>query len=302
MTGESRAGAVTDARLRVMASGSGGNLSILTLEARDLPPRHVCIDLGIGPRTLARRLAEHAPEIRLEDVAAVLVTHPDGDHLRSTWRRTLESNGWPVFAAPSHHASLAAMAAPPRLLRPLADGGREVQILPDAVGASIVLAPHDDHGSTVIRLRVSTTRGDLHLGWVTDVGRPTEAMRSLLSGCEILCVESNYDAAMQAASPRPAFLKARITGGHGHLSNTQALDLVRSVATGPNPNRLVLLHLSRECNDTDLVRRLWASEESPGSDRTHVAEQERPIGPFDLLDRSRRAAVEPSGRSVAGVG
>ena len=284
------AASVVDAQLRVIASGSGGNLSILTLQRRDLPPRHVCIDLGIGPRTLARRLDEHAPDVRLEDVAAVLITHPDGDHLRSTWRRTLESTGWPVFAAPSHHAALATMAAPARLLRPLADGGREVPILADVVTATTALAPHDDHGSTVIRLRVRTTRGDLRIRWATDVGRPTDEMRSLLSDCEVLGVESNYDAELQAASPRPPFLKARITGGHGHLSNAQALDLVRSLATGTTPDRIVLLHLSRECNDIDLVRDLWHGHDPNLAGRTHVAEQDRPIGPFDLLDRRPLAA------------
>ena len=285
MIEERHAASVVDAQLRVIASGSGGNLSILTLHRRDLPPRHVCIDLGIGPRTLARRLETHAPDVRLEDVAAVLVTHPDGDHLRSTWRRTLEATGWPIFAAPSHHAALAAMAVPARLIRPLADGGREVPILPDVITATTILAPHDDHGSTVIRLRVRTTRGDLRIGWATDVGRPTDEMRSLLSDCEVLGVESNYDAALQAASPRPPFLKARITGGHGHLSNAQALDLVRSLATGTTPDRIVLLHLSRECNDPDLVRDLWDAHDATLARRTHVAEQDRPIGPFDLFDR-----------------
>lgn len=276
---------VVDAHLRILASGSGGNLAVLTLHRRDLPPRHVCIDLGIGPRTLTRRLEAHAPDVRLEDVAAVLVTHPDGDHLRSTWRRTLESTDWPIFAAPSHHAALAAMAAPARLLRPLADGGREVQIIPDILTATTTLAPHDDHGSTVIRFRVRTTRGDLRIGWATDVGRPTDEMRSLLSDCEILGVESNYDPALQAASPRPPFLKARITGGHGHLSNLQALDLVRSLSTEVTPERVLLLHLSRECNDADLVRELWRRHDTTLADRTHIAEQDRPIGPFDLLDR-----------------
>lgn len=284
MTARRRVGALDDVRLRVIASGSGGNLSILTLRREGSAPRHLCIDLGIGPRTLARRLDAHAPDVRLADVAGVLITHPDSDHLRPTWRRTLEKMDWPIFAAPSHHPALAAMAAPARLLRPLADGGREVAVLSEAVRATTILAPHDDHGSTVMRLRVLTHRGDLRIGWATDVGRPTEAMRSLLSDCDILGVESNYDADLQAASPRPPFLKARITGGHGHLSNMQALDLVRSITTEVKPNRVVLLHLSRECNDADLVRDLWREHDATLARRTHIAEQDRPIGPFDLLE------------------
>ena len=61
-----------------------------------------------------------------------------------------------------------------------------------------------------------------------------------------LAIESNYCPVMQRESPRPGFLKARIMGGSGHLSNEQCAATVRRIAPR---ERVVLLHLSQECNE-----------------------------------------------------
>jgi hypothetical protein len=68
---------------------------------------------------------------------------------------------------------------------------------------------------------------------------------------------------MQLRSARPAFLKHRIMGGCGHLSNVEAFDAVRQIldasdrAHGRLPSHVVLLHRSRECNCPKLLRDLF---------------------------------------------
>jgi hypothetical protein len=62
---------------------------------------------------------------------------------------------------------------------------------------------------------------------------------------DVLAVESNYCPRMQLASNRPQFLKDRIMGGAGHLSNQQSARLVRQVSPA---SHVVLLHLSLLCN------------------------------------------------------
>ena len=47
-------------------------------------------------------------------------------------------------------------------------------------------------------------------------------------------------------------------GGLGHLSNEQALDAAIACDEQSDLEHLVLLHLSRQCNDPALVRRLYA--------------------------------------------
>ncbi len=68
-------------------------------------------------------------------------------------------------------------------------------------------------------------------------------------------LESNYDDAMLQNSMYPYFLKRRITGGEGHLSNSQALALFqkhRSVAM----THLFLAHLSHNNNCPILAKEL----------------------------------------------
>src|SRR5262249_30759007 len=65
---------------------------------------------------------------------------------------------------------------------------------------------------------------------------------------------------------RPWFLKRRIMGGSGHLSNAQALAAIRAIlnrceATGSRlPAHVVLLHRSAECNCPDLLRELFCKD------------------------------------------
>ena len=84
-----------------------------------------------------------------------------------------------------------------------------------------------------------------------------------------MALESNYDPVMERESDRPWYLKNRIMGGHGHLSNEQALEAVQAIldlteerhGAGRLPRHIVLLHRSRECNCPKLLRKLFASDE-----------------------------------------
>jgi hypothetical protein len=83
---------------------------------------------------------------------------------------------------------------------------------------------------------------------------------------------------MQLGSGRPQFLKTRIMGGRGHLSNEQALEAIvkmldRCQRRGRRlPEHIVLLHRSRQCNCPRLVRRLFERDQRIAS-RLTLAEQ-----------------------------
>jgi phosphoribosyl 1,2-cyclic phosphodiesterase len=80
-------------------------------------------------------------------------------------------------------------------------------------------------------------------------------MIEALAGVDVLAIESNYCPRMQVASKRPEFLKKRIMGGAGHLSNEECLEAVGAI--GPR-REVVLLHLSRDCNAPDHAASLHA--------------------------------------------
>ncbi|MEY2716643.1 MAG: putative metallo-hydrolase YycJ, partial [Planctomycetota bacterium] len=127
------------------------------------------------------------------------------------------------------------------------------------------------------------------LGLATDLGRASGALIEAMRGVDILAIESNYDRDMQLASDRPAFLKDRIMGGKGHLSNEECIEAVRAIAWPRGPEHVVLLHLSRDCNCPDLVRSLWKAALPELEPRLTIARPFDPIGPIRLARKALRA-------------
>jgi phosphoribosyl 1,2-cyclic phosphodiesterase len=233
------AGEVNEAAsLCVLASGSAGNCGVLAVGRRGAR-RVVLIDAGLSPRRTRRELATIG--LSLDQVCAVLVTHLDGDHWRPEWRTAMPADV-PVLMSPRHLQS-----------------GRRQGLLPDTadsfdapieptpgVRVHPLLLAHDALGVSSFRVEA----GGGTLGYATDVGRVTDELVEHLRGVEVLAIESNYCRRMQIESGRPAFLKRRIMGGRGHLSNDEAAAAVAGI--GPR-RHVVFLHLSRQCNRGELV-------------------------------------------------
>lgn len=230
--------------LRVLASGSGGNATLVCVPG-DAPGRPAwlgMIDAGISPARVRKLLAQDGLDLlRLDDI---LYTHLDRDHAQLTWSklRACRANRW----IHRRHVN-----------RAQRDGHafRKLEVFTDdfapcaAVRARAAISAHDQLGVAVFRLDI-TAAGRASLGFATDVGRLDKAWLALVAGVDVLAVESNYCPELQRLSPRPEMLKRRIMGGAGHLSNAQAAEAVRCAAPA---QRVVLLHPSRECNDAARV-------------------------------------------------
>ena len=260
-------------RVRVLASGSSGNAALVT--ALDGSRRHdLLIDLGLSPRRLRGLLRAEGTD--LESLSAVLLTHGDVDHLHTGWAKAWPSLlAPPVALRPAHGHVLSRAGLPHAITRWIAE--------PLALGpfrVSAIELPHDREGSTGFRVEA----GDHAVGWITDLGREVDGLAPFLAGVHALFLESNYDPAMQHASPRPEHLKRRIMDGHGHLSNAQAIELVRRLDQDHGaPSHITLLHLSEQCNDPGLVRALWARELPHLNPRMRVAARREPTEAIELL-------------------
>jgi phosphoribosyl 1,2-cyclic phosphodiesterase len=94
------------------------------------------------------------------------------------------------------------------------------------------------------------------IGVFTDIGKACEEVVYHFKQCNAVFLESNYDEAMLANGDYPYFLKRRITGGNGHLSNTDALQLFCAHKT-KKLTHLILSHLSKNNNSPELVERTF---------------------------------------------
>ncbi|MCL4220451.1 MAG: MBL fold metallo-hydrolase [Phycisphaerales bacterium] len=233
--------------LCVLASGSRGNCSVLVVPDGGTR-RVVLIDAGLSPRRTAALLCQLG--IELWEIDSILLTHLDADHAHASWLRHRRVQA-PVYMHATHRGHAQRIG----LWCDRVETFTEPFCLFDRVRVHPRLLHHDQLGVVVYRFEIADATGQrcCRLGFATDVGRPSPALIEHVSSCDVLGIESNYCPKMQMASTRPDFLKRRIMGGSGHLSNHECLDVLRQAAPRQH---VVFLHLSQECNDPALVRSL----------------------------------------------
>jgi phosphoribosyl 1,2-cyclic phosphodiesterase len=269
--------------LTVLASGSQGNCT--ALEFPGAGGRLVLVDAGISPKAAKERLFTSTRR-SLDEATDLLLTHLDADHWRETWRRPIERTGMRVHVHAAHQRAALGLGVPPMLLVPFEDG---VELAP-GISMRACRTPHDEHGSTAMRfdasLQGSAERASL--GFATDLGAVHDRLLEHFDDLDALAIESNYDRALELASERPWFLKERIMGGSGHLSNDESLRAARVVAERGSLQAIVLLHLSQQCNRADLVEELWRREAPELVSLVVLAEQHRPTRTVHVRPSLRR--------------
>jgi len=255
--------------LRILASGSAGNCSIVRT-----PAGVIMIDAGLSPRATADRL--DGTGVSLDDIKAICLTHLDGDHYQSGWGKFIVERKIKVFCSDRNRREMVTRDNHP--FAPLVKGVDFNVFEPvPRLCASAVELRHDTEGSTGFRFDCNGNA----LGYATDLGRVPASLIEAFAGVDLLAIESNYDLSMQLQSARPAFLKNRIMGGRGHLSNAECYSAARKIFDvsqqhhGRLPSHLVLLHRSRECNCPHLLRRFF-ERDARFAHRLTLAEQHSP--------------------------
>jgi phosphoribosyl 1,2-cyclic phosphodiesterase len=253
--------------LCILASGSSGNSTILRT-----PGGVILIDAGIGPRTTAKRM--DGTGVTLSDVRAICLTHLDRDHFSPTWFDTICKRGIKLFCHENRIDTLRALTrdcdTPVRIDT---FDGKAFQPVERIIFRAIKLE-HDSEGSHGFVIEGFGAR----IGYATDLGHVPKTLLEHFCGVDVLALESNYDPDMELRSSRPWFLKQRIMGGKGHLSNEQAFTAIRMIldqchSRGQRlPQHIVLLHRSRECNCPKLMREFFARDERIAS-RLTIADQ-----------------------------
>ncbi|HYD00266.1 MAG TPA: MBL fold metallo-hydrolase [Phycisphaerales bacterium] len=268
-------GAVNAAAMRlcVLGSGSRANCTAVHTLGPDGRASLCLIDLGFSPRMTDRLLRQVG--LSLDMVTAVLLTHLDSDHCHAGWcfsgaaappadqqfRLPRDSS---VFLHEGHlQRAYSRGLNGGRLAKFAGERGKRgpAFVACERAGVPLTVQPlmtfHDELGAAVFRAQLGD--GDAPaFGYATDLGRVTDELIDHLrddrarglEGVDALVIESNYCPRMQVASDRPEFLKRRVMGGRGHLSNQEALEAVEAIAPREH---VVLVHLSQQCNNPTLA-------------------------------------------------
>lgn len=232
-------------RFRSLASGSAGNATLI--EASDGTHRtRVLVDCGLGLRQLQASLG--LAGILLEDIDAIFLTHEHGDHVGCALAISAR-HGIPVWTGAGTRAALNGSASGARF-EIAADG---VAIELGALRLLPFTVPHDAREP----LQLTASDGARTLGILTDLGHVTPHVLAALAGCHALMLESNHDPDLLARSRYPEFLKRRIAGAHGHLSNAQAAQALAQLRHD-RLDTVVAAHLSERNNLSTLARQVLA--------------------------------------------
>ena len=245
-------------RFRNLGSGSAGTATVVEGGA-GTQVRRLLVDCGLGVRQLQARLGQAG--LAPAQIDAVFITHEHSDHIGCVRTLALRQR-IPVWMS---HGTYTAIGSPDfhGLLR-LAHDGPAIDL--GTFEALPFTVPHD--AREPLQLRCSD--GAAHLALLTDLGHASAHVLAHLAGAHALLLESNHDPQLLAASRYPPFLKRRVGGDYGHLSNAAAAGILRAVQH-PGLQCVVAAHLSAQNNHPDLVRPLLAQALGWAPERIGVA-------------------------------
>ncbi len=239
-----------------LGSGSSGNSYLL-----HSPKTTLLIDAGIDIKAMRAALEEKG--FRLEDVEAVIITHDHADHIKSV-AALAEDLGKPIYATQVVHEGMSRSYCTRGKLTPEhqlnLNKGETVAIgdllvtpfevshdSSDCVGYRIEIHPFEGEGEEEERETVTFCL-------VTDCGEVTPSVGEAISAANYLVLEANHEESMLIKGNYPAYLKKRISGSRGHLSNRACGEALVRYAT-PKLRRVWLCHLSEDNNHPELARK-----------------------------------------------
>lgn len=234
-------------RFMSLASGSTGNCYYLEHDGLG-----ILIDAGIALYDIKAGLEQEGILIERE-VQAILLTHNHADHAR-TVGKLANRYQLPVYATLPVQRGLDYMRGMERIQHPMRYT-IEPEMPFELIGLTITpfTVPHDSADN--VGYHISSAEG-FSFTLATDIGHLTPTIEHYASIAHHLVLESNYDTEMLRIGSYPPFLKKRISGPLGHLSNEESVDFLCRIWT-PAMRNVFLCHLSKENNHPELVRKAF---------------------------------------------
>ena len=221
-------------------SGSNGNCYYIGNETEA-----ILIDAGISCSEIENRMKRL--KLSMQKVKAIFVSHEHTDHTSGLLTLT-KKYSLPVYIT---HATLSNGRL--RIDKKLVTSFTAHEQI--AIGDLTITAfPKFHDAADPCSFVVSCNQ--IKVGVFTDIGTPCENLIHHFKQCNAAFLESNYDDTMLEEGKYPPFLKNRIRGGNGHLSNKQALELF-TMHRPSFMSHLFLSHLSKNNNCPKLVQQLF---------------------------------------------
>lgn len=205
----------------------------------------VFIDAGISCRETERRMIRLG--LPMKNVRAIFISHEHTDHIRGAEVLSKKHN-IPVYISET-------------TLKNSRINLRQSPVIPFTTDTPVqigdlLIYPFSKMHDAAEPHSFTVSQNGTTAGVFTDLGTACSNVTHRLSQCHAAFLEANYDEMMLENGRYPSYLKKRIRGMEGHLSNNQALDLFVNHRS-PFLKLLILSHLSAENNRPDLAYDLF---------------------------------------------
>lgn len=220
-------------------SGSNGNCYYVGTKTDA-----VLIDVGLSCRETEKRMKQLG--LNMKTVKAIFISHEHGDHIKGV--STLANK----YSLPVYITAKTAKYGP-RLIGHLSKNfiANETILINE-----LAITPFSKYHNAVDPHSFIISSHGITVGVITDIGIVCDQVVHFFKKCNAVFLESNYDELMLDNGKYSFYLKKHIRSDVGHLSNNQALDLFIN-NRHPQLSHLVLSHLSKENNSTQLVSDLF---------------------------------------------
>lgn len=228
-------------KLCSITSGSSGNCIYV-----GSTNTHLMIDSGISGKRIENGLNQLG--LKTSDMNGILVTHEHSDHIGGLGV-VARRYAIPIYATKGTikeiKKSKSVGSIPDELFQEINEDEEfsinDLTIHPFSVS-------HD--ASQPVAYRIS--RGEKSIAIATDLGKYDDYIIDNLKDLDVLLLEANHDINMLQVGSYPYYLKQRILGDKGHLSNELSGRLLGKLISD-KLKAVVLGHLSKENNYEELA-------------------------------------------------
>lgn len=227
------------AKVCQLFSGSSGNSILISSKGHN-----ILVDIGVSAKKCENALLDIG--ISPDSIDAVFVTHEHSDHSKGI-RVFSARHKIPVFAP---RACIEDMMSSGALNEKVAADTIDYHMELGGIEVVTFKQSHDSVDCIGYRFNLPDGRS---VSVCTDTGYITDNARQMLTGTDLIFIESNHETSMVETGPYPYYLKQRILGAEGHLSNFACGEYIKELAQS-GTTRFVLSHLSRENNMPHIAR------------------------------------------------
>ena len=228
-------------RITSLASGSSGNCVYVGTDTT-----HLLVDVGISGKRIISGIEQL--DLSVRDIDGILITHEHADHIGGLGIIS-RKYGIPIYTTAKTRQAILNCKSLGQIDEDLfVDVTADTKISIKDITVNPMKISHDAVDPVAYRFQ----HGNNRVAVVTDLGRYTDYTVESLKNMDVLFLEANHDVNMLQVGPYPYYLKQRILGDRGHLSNENAGSLLYRLLND-NLKAVFLGHLSKENNIPELA-------------------------------------------------